>query len=170
MTVAACPPNTPPVHGVVVFSATEFRTSFPEFAAVSDALLQSDFALATLVLNNSCRSLVCDANVRQTLLYLLTAHVAALFQGANGQPPSGIVGRVSDATEGSVSVSAEYASEVSSSMAWFIQTQWGATFWQMTAPFRTMRYFAPPPNCCDGDQYLGPTGSGFGYGYNGGSA
>jgi hypothetical protein len=143
--VTPCPPATPEVRGVVEFDATEFKGDYPAFATVDNGLLQADFDIATLFLNNSCCSVVKDANKRQVLLYLLTAHIAALLQGANGQPPSGIVGRVDSAREGSVSVSASYAAEMSMSEAYFSQTQWGAAFWQATVAYRMGGYYTPGP-------------------------
>jgi hypothetical protein len=162
VTVVACPSPAPqPTPGVVEFDADEFKAAYPAFATVSDDELQGDFDLATLFLNNSCCSVVKDANVRQRLLYLVTAHIAALLQGANGLPPSGIVGRVDSAKEGSVSVSAAYAAEMSMSEAYFSQTQWGAAFWQATVGYRMFRYVAAPASACLGRvPPIGPRGSG----------
>lgn len=143
--VTPCPPATPEVRGIVQFNAVEFKAAYPAFATVDDGLLQSAFDVATLFLNNSCCSVVKDANKRQTLLYMLTAHVAALFYGANGQPPSGIVGRVNSAREGSVSVSAAYANDMNMSEAYFSQTPWGAAFWQATVAYRMGGYYTPGP-------------------------
>lgn len=160
MPVAACPNPTPqPVHGVVVFDNAEFVALYPEFATVANVALVMNFGLASLIVDNSCCSVVSDANVRMGLLYLLTAHLTALAQGVAGQAPSGIVGRVADATEGSVSVSAEYASEVSQSMAYFVQTRYGALFWQLTLPYRTMTYIPPVSRGCDPYMYT-PFGGG----------
>lgn len=172
MTIASCPPRTPPTLGIVVYNDGEFKAQYPEFATVASGLLQSDFVFATMVVSNCCGSLVKDAVQRQTLLYLLTAHIAALLQGVNGQPPQGVVGRLDSATEGAVSLTAAYSTQVSQSQAWFIQTKYGAMFWQMTSPYRTMRYIGAPVRvCCGGcGTLLGPTGSGCGCGYNGGSA
>lgn len=161
MAVLPCPTPAPqPVYGIVTFEVNVFKTQFPAFATVADAALTFNFTLATLILNNSCCSVVKDANVRQVLLYTLVAHLTALAQGASGNPPSGIVGRIDKAAEGSVSVSAAYAAEMSVSEAYFAQTQYGALFWQMTAPFRTMHYVAPPVNACVGGfpGYFGPVG------------
>lgn len=149
MTVVACPPSSVPVHGVVVFVPSTFKTLFPEFETVGDAALSFNFELATLILNNSCCSRVQDANKREMLLNLLTAHITMLRNGANGQAPSGIVGRVDSATEGSVSVSAELASNIPFTAAYFSQTQYGMMFWQATAPWRQFVYVAPPPVCAD---------------------
>lgn len=151
MSIDPCPSSTPvPERGIVVFDATEFKAAYPAFATVADALLEADFGIATIFLNNSCCSIVQDANLRQQLLYMLTAHIAQLLQGANGAAPSGIVGRVDKAQEGSVSVSAGYASVMSMSAAYFTQTPYGAMFWQATAAFRSFRYIAPPANACIG--------------------
>lgn len=152
MPVVACPNPAPvPVHGVVQFDAAEFVAIYPEFnvAPVTNANLLYNFGLASILLNNSCCSVVQDANIRMALLYLLTAHMTALGQGSGGQAPSGIVGRVDSAAEGSVNVSASYATEVSQSMAYFIQTKYGAEFWALTATYRTARYFPPLNQCVD---------------------
>jgi hypothetical protein len=175
MTVVACPPYQAPVHGVVEYSDAEFLQSYPEFTSNgSPTTRQSCFTLATFILRNSCNDCfgIDDANQRQLLLYLLTAHFIQLRYGVNGQPASGVVGRVSDATEGSVSVGLDWPEQPNA--AWFAQTQYGATFWQLTAPFRTARYFPAPQGCDCGPlegagAWLGPTGTGW-PGWNGGSS
>lgn len=143
---ATAPTVTP---GSVVFSAEEFLDSYPQFTQVSPAALQGNFSLACLLLDNSSASVVQDAPTRQYLLYLLTCHISALLNGVDGEPPAGTVGRISDATQGSVSVRAEWASSVSNSEAFYIQTQWGAMAWQMMAQYRTARYV--PPDCGMGE-------------------
>ena len=147
MSIGACTTQTP-TPGVVVFNLTEFTTLFPEFAAVNGAIAQAMFNIATLNLSNCCSSSVSDPTVRQTLLYLLTAHIIYLFvPGAwnNNEPRNGLVGAITSATQGSVSVSVDFPKTPNS--AWFVQTQYGATFWSTTAVLRTMRY-TPPPNTC----------------------
>lgn len=149
MSAQPCPSPPPAVQtGVVVFSAAEFKTAYPAFTTVADGLLQGDFDAAALFLNNSCCSVVKDVNKRQRLLYLLTAHIAVLMQGENGKPPSGLVGRIDKATEGSVSVSAAYVSQMSMTEAYFAQTQYGVLFWLLTATLRSFRYIPPPAQCC----------------------
>lgn len=145
MPIVPCTPTTP-VRGVVTFDPTLFKVAYPEFASAANASLLANFGLAQLVLNNSCRSLVCDATKRETLLNLLVAHVTQLRNGMNGQQPGGLVGRVSQATEGSVSVSAEFPTNPGA--AWFLQTAWGALYWQATSQYRTMRYIPPPCRPC----------------------
>lgn len=65
----------------------------------------------------------------------------------NIQPPLGIVGRVSDATEGAVSVSAELntAPLTNPGQAYYSQTKYGFQFWQATARFRTALFLPAPP-------------------------
>jgi hypothetical protein len=85
MPVIPCAPVTP-VFGIVQYSATEFLASYPEFTGIynsSPASLANDFMGATFLLNNSCCSRVQDANIRLYLLYLITAHIAAIHQGTN---------------------------------------------------------------------------------------
>lgn len=149
MAIDACPvPPIAPVLGVVRFEPGVFKAAFPMFVTVSDGALQLYFAYATLLLNNTCGSTVCDATVREALLNLLVAHIAAMFSGVNGQPPSGTVGRVDKATEGSVNAGFDMG-QVNQGAAWYMQTQWGAMYWTMTGRFRQFFYVAPPPTCAD---------------------
>ena len=125
--------------GIVVFNATTFKARYPEFSAIDNAVLSEYFAEATLYLNNTEKSRVCDVTQRSMLLNMIVAHIAALNSGANGQPPSGIVGRINSATEGSVSVAADYGA-VTNSQAWYVQTKYGAAYWQATAQYRQAVY------------------------------
>ncbi len=129
--------------GSVVFSAAEFQAAYPQFQTLSSTILTGNFNLACQLLDNTAASVVQDAPTRQYYLYLLTAHITALLNGVNGQAPSGIVGRVSSATQGSVSVQAEWAASMGNAEAFFVQTQFGAIFWQATATYRTARYVEP---------------------------
>jgi len=132
---------------IVVFDVAAFRERYPEFDTVSDSLLNAYFVEATVYLDNTDCSVVTDPVIRAVYLNMLVAHFAALNSGVNGQAPSGLVGRVASASEGSVSVS---LGEVPSSGAswWYLQTPYGAAYWQATAAYRTARYVpgASPSN------------------------
>lgn len=157
-----CTQAPQPVHGVVQFVPADFIAAYPMFASVAPGLLTSYFILATMIVDNTCQSVVDDATVREQLLNLLVAHIATLVPSGTGAPGAGsgggVVGRISSATEGSVSISAEYAAQVSQSMAWFTQTQWGALFWQLTSPYRSFRYVGPPQCCGPAGAYAGRRG------------
>jgi hypothetical protein len=217
-----------PVFGIVDFSAAEFLALYPEFTGINPVSLSNDFTGATFLLNNSCCSRVKDANQRMFLLYLLTAHIAAIHQGLNDAgvtnptfsgtvaiagntatvsavtlgalavgnvlydgpsiggslivpgttitvgsgglgpytvngapqtvtaetmivpgipnvvPPLGVVGRISDASEGDVSVSAQWEAPANANQAYFTQTKYGADYWTYTARYRTA-LFSPAP-------------------------
>lgn len=125
--------------GIVVFSETDFRAAYPEFNSVPGATLTAYFARATLYLNNTTCSIVQDMTVRAQLLYMLTAHITALLSGVNGAAPTGAVGRVSQATQGSVSATLDMG-PTTNNQAWYLQTQYGAMYWQATVNFRNFRY------------------------------
>lgn len=128
--------------GVVVFDSAMFKARYSEFAPVQNATLGAFFQEATLYLSNQDNSPVQNLTTRAVMLNMLTAHVAYLAGAlaADGKPPP--VGRVSQASEGSVSVGLEYAAPGSS--AWFSQTPYGAAFWQATRSLRGMRYVVNP--------------------------
>ncbi len=127
---------------VVVFDPAAFKIRYPAFAAVSDALLQLCFNEAGLYCANTDTSKVQNITTRTMLLWMLTAHIAYLGGALNPGNTPNPVGRVSQATEGSVSASMEY--NVPGTAAWFAQTEWGASFWQATMQWRSMRYSARP--------------------------
>jgi hypothetical protein len=124
---------------VATFDSEAFKAAYPQFATLSDAQLVNAFNQATLYLANDGTGPVSDVATQTTLLWLLTAHVSQLIYGTNGQAPSGLVGRVSSASEGSVSVSTDLGG-LPGSASWFAQTGFGLSFWQATARFRTARY------------------------------
>lgn len=134
--------------GIVVFDPAAFVAMYPEFSTVNSTVLQIYFGRATMQLDNTDCSRVQDVSQRAALLYLLVAHIAAMNgSGVNGQGASPLVGRLSSATEGSVSVSTEYAAPANATEAWFLQTKYGAEYWAATAAYRTAIYIAPPPLC-----------------------
>lgn len=140
------------VFGAVIFDAAAFVLRFPQFAAYNSAhpdALQMYFDEAALILKNDYTSMVKDLNERSILLNLLTAHIATLSgilaPGGAGSTASQ-VGRVSSASEGSVSASFD-AGTVYASQAWFMSTQYGAQYWMMTSKYRHAR-FIRARRCC----------------------
>ena len=136
---------------VAVFDYTKWAAMFPYLAdpnGVNEALAGSFFDVAGLLLANDDCSPITDTDKRLVFLNYIVAHLARLAgypvaAGGTAQP-DGMVGRVSSATEGTVSVSTDYGA-VRENQAWWLQTQEGATFWQLTRFLRTARYIAPPP-------------------------
>jgi hypothetical protein len=136
----------------VTFDYAAWVARYPEFSGVSSDLAQLYFNEAELF----CRNKLCPISRASTLLMLLnmlTAHVAFLSapRDANGAPATtgsaaeaGIVGQITSANEGAVSVSAKPIENEAA--AWFAQSKYGFQFWQATAAFRTFRYFARKTN------------------------
>jgi hypothetical protein len=135
--------------GVAVFDYAFWATVYPEFSNIVEAQADECFNLATLYLDNTPISAVPLTNatgqpVRIRILGMITAQVAQLMYGSTIQPISPLVGRVSNAAEGSVSVATELNTPVSA--AWFTQTRYGLMAWQALAPYRIARYVPPPWN------------------------
>lgn len=119
----------------VVFDKARFQTAYPEVRA-ADAQLEMWFAQAESLLDNTDRSIVKKPEEREMLLFLLVRHFAALNERA---AQGGLVGRIASASEGSVSVSADMGAAIGNA-AWYLQTPYGATYWQLTAKYRRFRY------------------------------
>jgi Protein of unknown function (DUF4054) len=145
--------------GVAVFDLATFLARYPEFSSVSASLLQSYFSEAGLYLNNTPCSIVCNVATRLILLNMLTAHIAFLGGALTADNQPRPVGRVSQASEGTVSASFEMNSATPGSGAWFAQSQYGAAFWQATTQYRGARY-SPQPTRVEGF-----TGTGLGRGF-----
>lgn len=140
--------------GVVVFDADQFKARFPEFFVLDNAALSLLFDEATLLVDNTVKSRVQQIEHRRPLLYLLTAHLAKIYLGTNGEPPMGIVGRINQATEGSVSVGSDMG-QVPFTAAYFMQTKYGAEFWQMSARWRQARYIPGRSRAAPGPRFWG---------------
>jgi hypothetical protein len=127
------------------FTYADFIAAYPAFAsAPPQATLEAYFALAGEVwLRNDGSGPVRTTTLQTQLLYMLTAHLAQLFSGPDGNDPSGLVGRISSATEGSVTVATEYEGTMNS--AFFTQTPYGAAFWSATSAFRSFPAYLPGP-------------------------
>jgi len=127
---------------IVTFDVAAFKVRYPEFSAVADAKLAACFTEATLYLSNSDNSPVTDIIRRALFLNMLTAHIAYIGGSLNADSMPNPVGRVSNASEGSVSVGLDYATP--GTAAWFTMSQYGAAFWQATSSLRGFRYIAQP--------------------------
>lgn len=138
---------------VVTFDQQVFLARYSEFAALTLPMLQAYFAEAGDYFENAARNPTSsDPAHMLRLMNMVTAHIAWMNAprdatgnpATTGQPASPIVGRINSASEGSVSVGAEYNTSGSPSEAWFLQTKYGAAFWQATAQYRTALYSARP--------------------------
>ncbi|VEB99950.1 Uncharacterised protein [Cedecea lapagei] len=127
--------------GVVTLDIPKFRAMFPELSNVDDALLPFLFDQATDYLNNTEYSLVIDVIKRERFLYLLMAHLAYVRYGDNRKRGgSGMVGRISSATQGSVSVSSDLG-PIEFRYAWYTQSPYGMDYWQATKVYRMANYY-----------------------------
>lgn len=128
---------------IATLDPVAWAARYPEFATLSSTTVTALFNEATVYHANDGSGPVNDMNRQTLLLWMLTAHIAAINYGMNGDPPSPIVGRVSSATQGSVSVSADMAG-VPGSAAWFMATKYGAAYWQGSAAYRTAQFRTGP--------------------------
>ena len=144
----------------VMFNYAVWVQRYPEFSSVSEELATLYFQEAGLYFaNQGWTGALPQAPM---LLNMLTAHIAQLNAPLNGQPSEQIVGRIGNASQGSVNVGLEYDSNGSPSQAWFIQTKYGAAFFQATAAFRQARYRARPTRVAQGAFPNSPYGWGGG--------
>lgn len=150
----------PQPDAVVAFDDADFKALFPEFVNCTQQQGEAWFAQAGMLCANAgSNPLVRQGGgsywMLQRALYLLTAHIGYLSapRDANGNPtgqqgsnsPPQIVGRITSASQGSVSVSSEMqATGGTYSQAYYMQTQYGAQYWELTKSIRTFQYFATP--------------------------
>ena len=154
----------------VTFDFPTWIAMFPEFTPVGATLGLAYFnlATATIIANATTNPAFCDGNL-PTLIYLATSHVAWLNapKDANGNPAATgqvaaqVVGRISSASEGSVSVSTEYPLDSGSSAQekYLSQTRYGLLLWEALGPYRTGQY-AARPTIVMGGRFRGSFGRG----------
>jgi len=130
---------------IATFVYADFIAQYTAFAtAPPEPVLQGFFDIAgELYLRNDGTGRIRSVSAQTMLLYMLTAHLAQLTYGADGASPSGLVGRISSATQGSVTVATDYPSTPNS--AWFVQTPYGASFWQAVSAYRSVAAYRPGP-------------------------
>lgn len=141
---------TAPCSGIVVFNYLEWIQQYPEFGPVTQPQAQSFFNRVTIggPVDNTPGSPIQDLFERTILLNLAVAHMAFLFgPGPNGGPPRGAVGRVSQATEGSISATLDYSIPSGPLEAWWNQSPFGAEFYASTLRYRTAFYMPSLPRC-----------------------
>jgi hypothetical protein len=127
----------------VTFNYATWSQMFPMFSTLTpDQVTGMALPLAEQYCRNDGGGPVTTAATQTNLLNLMVAHICQLLFGVNGQKPSPLVGRISDATQGSVSVRADFPQTVNS--AWYNQTPFGAAFWAATASYRRMTYLPGP--------------------------
>lgn len=129
--------------GVAVFDYSVWAVRYPELAVtVAEPLAALLFQDAGLYLNNTDCSPVTNVARRTQLLNMLTAHLAYLENQAKA---GGGVGRISNASQGSVSIAFDMG-DVSAAKAFYAQTPYGLMYWQATQGYRTAHYVPGPPS------------------------
>ena len=129
---------------VAVFDYTAWAARYPELAGTVDqALATALFTEAGLYLDNTDASIVADPALRLILLNMIVAHLAVMGGALDGASPTGQVGRVTSATEGSVSVSLDTGLAPGTASWWSI-TSYGLNFWAATKRYRSMHYRPGP--------------------------
>src|SRR6266496_3563481 len=111
---------------IVTFSYEAWVARYPEFIGIPSGQAQAFFNEATLFHRNDGGGPVSTAAIQSTLLNMVTAHIAKRYITVNGQPASDLVGRITNASEGSVSVASEMGDVASGTKAWWMQTKYGA--------------------------------------------
>lgn len=158
----------------VTFNYPNFVALFPELSNVDEPTAQAWFDVAgATVCRNDGIGPVSTAATQTVLMNFATAHLITLFasqvngvpdtENPSATPPPNLVGRISNATEGSVSVTAEMP-QMGPNAAWWSQTRYGLLWWSASAPYRTMRYIPGP------QRYFGPFGTSTGLSVWGGNA
>ena len=130
--------------GVVVsFDFTAFSASYPEFAYIGAPTATQYFNMATVLHANDGSGPVPNATIQTTLLNALVAHLAQIYSGTQGEEPSPLVGRIQNATQGSVSVGTQndYGP---GTVQWYQQTKYGSMYWAMTSAYRRGLYVPGP--------------------------
>lgn len=104
------------------FDIDAFRAIYPQFADVPDATLEFYWQNALLISDLANHPDYTDEQ-KENLLFMLVCHLATLAQ-------RGTAGAMTNATEGSVSVSfatPQYGKEAD----WYMLTPCGAAYWQV---------------------------------------
>jgi len=129
-----------PQQQIVTFNYGNWSIRYPELAAwVGQPQAQQFFNEAQQYCDNTPCSIVQNIDQRTIFLNQLTAHITALNAPITNEPSSPLVGRISNAIEGSVTVAAQM-DVPQGCPQWYAQTKYGIAYWVASAAFRTMHY------------------------------
>lgn len=125
---------------VASFDYNGWIQAYPEFIYVPIEQAQNYFNIATAYHRNDGVTPVTNPVFQDMYLKMIMSHLAQILApDPTGQPASQIVGRITSASEGSVSVSSEMPLTPQSAAFWY-QTKYGTMYWNATKQYRTMRY------------------------------
>jgi hypothetical protein len=132
--------------GPITFNYAMWVTRYPEFQNISEPLAQLYFNEACIYVDNTGQGPINDPNTLTIILNMATAHICFMNApkigdqfNSDGSESSPLVGRISNASEGSVSVGTEYSDQPGTAQ-WWVQSRYGAAVYQALMPFRTARY------------------------------
>lgn len=123
------------MSNIFVFNPDEFKEIFPQFNKLTNKQLEWFFETAESLLDNSKSSCI-SLKERKKLFFYLVAHLAEL-QGRIDDGNSSLVGRVSSASEGSVSISTEMPMGTGAQEQWLKQTPYGAQYYVLIRKYLT---------------------------------
>lgn len=132
------------------FSYLDFINIYPEFSSTvaETAFDYRVYTVADGVFANNVTNPASAAGTKSftAMFALMCAHISQLSFGSESTPANRLVGRVYSASEGSVSLDIEMPAGNKSSdlRTWLYQTQYGATFWNMTSKYRLGFYGNQP--------------------------
>lgn len=133
----------------VAFDWVYWSVRYPELAKwVPENLATIYWNEAGMYCDNTDCSPFTDLENRKIYLGMVTAHIAKLNGAINGQDPTPLVGRISQATQGTVTVQATMTT-ASGAEDWYAQTQYGIAFWNATSQFRSFQYVPGPVYVAD---------------------
>jgi hypothetical protein len=147
--------------GVAVqFDYPTWLARYPEFTNVPESLASQYFVEAGFYLANDGSGPVHDPGLQTYLLNTLTAHIAEIYRltvgpDGNSHAVSQLVGRVTNANQGSVSLQADF-DQPQGMAQWFAQTKYGAAFWTASTGLRSAHYLPGQGSCgCYAPFYAG---------------
>lgn len=141
----------------VTFVYSDWIQQYPQFVNISQTLVEGDIlTTAEQFCRNDGRNPVCNPTLLLTMLNLMVAHLCQLFYPPN--QPAGqvgqVVGRMSDAREGSVAVQFDFPTPSNMDVAWYSQTPYGLAFYKLMP--KTGRYFPMTYPYAYGRRWLNP--------------
>lgn len=125
----------------VTFDYAVWSARFPALAAVVTSDMAQSYwdeaAFAFIDPDSDCP--IANPRDRAMLLGLIVAHIS-WCRGASAAGAAGLTGRISNVTEGSVTIGTQFKEMSGDQEAYFAQSPYGVQYWAMTAGYRTAHY------------------------------
>lgn len=113
------------------FDVVQYKLDYPQFVNIANAIITNKYNYIALAKSQWVFTYFTDANQQYYWSCIVLSHILSIEYGFDGSGISGLIGRITSASEDNVSASSEFNMPISNGSAWWNQTNYGAEVWSL---------------------------------------